>query len=165
MSERKLYLLEKLFLGFLFLGSIFFASISIYTQNPVWLVFTAICIIFIVPVLWGFISSFVPQSTSDKIRSRIEQTLSFIFASSLLLIGIGIFGYQVYSYLRFGSWLPFSVIDLMVIFNIEWAESPIDWLGVWEILNKIPVSVFFIGLSILAFNSYDKNALGESKKP
>lgn len=65
---------------------------------------------------------------------------------------IGIVGWQLYTYLKLGEWHSISVITAMRWFEIKWSFSPTGWLGIYEILDFVPLSiaVFCAGI-ILAF--------------
>jgi hypothetical protein len=56
--------------------------------------------------------------------------------------------WQVYGYLRFESWQPLSLVDVLSRFEVRWAIAPTDWLGLHRILEWMPLSVLvpIIGL-------------------
>lgn len=66
-----------------------------------------------------------------------------------VLTAIGIMGWQIYAYLKFGEWPSLSVITILSWCNIEWARSPSDWVGVHKTLNAFPLSLasFVIGIA------------------
>ncbi len=65
-----------------------------------------------------------------------------------ILGAIGILGWQVYTYLKFGEWHQLSVITALRWSSIEWAFSPTKWIGIYKILDGFPLSLasFFAGI-------------------
>ena len=61
---------------------------------------------------------------------------------------LGVFGYQVYGYLRVGEWHSFSVITGLRWLGYQWASQPHKWIGVYKILNDFPLSfgIFICGI-------------------
>jgi hypothetical protein len=59
----------------------------------------------------------------------------------LLLGGLGVLGWQVYEYLRLGVWTPISIITALEWMQVQWAYSPNDWVGLHNILEKMPLSM------------------------
>jgi hypothetical protein len=66
----------------------------------------------------------------------------------LMLIGVCVLGWQAYEYLRYSFWTPVSVITMLEVTKVGWALYPTEWLGLYNILNAIPLSLayFVIGL-------------------
>jgi len=69
----------------------------------------------------------------------------------LLLGGLFIIGKQIYFYLKDGVWNSVSIIDGLVELNMKWAINPQDWVGVWSILDLLPLSVTLLvfGFTVL----------------
>lgn len=162
MSDKKLYLLEKVFLFTLVLGVVVFGLISFFSGNSVWLVFSVICGIFIVPILLGFIGALIPVKVTKSWGTFCEKASYFLTSMSVILIGscvlvagFGVICFQLYQFLRLGEWQSISVIDSLAYFEVQWALRPTDWIGVWEILKKVPVSISLIASSFLFFSGYD----------
>ena len=61
---------------------------------------------------------------------------------------IGIVGWQIYGYLRFGFWQSLSVIDALRWTDIQWATAPTDWVGLYGVLEWLPLSA---GVAIFGF--------------
>jgi hypothetical protein len=80
-----------------------------------------------------------------KILGTTTSIFTTIFLMSLLL-GVG----QIIYYLRFGDWQSVSVLDLLVSLGLEWEKSPASWMGVFRILDWIPLSLFS-GLGFIIF--------------
>ena len=57
---------------------------------------------------------------------------------------VGVFGYQVYSYLRHGGWVGMSVTTVCGSppFEWSWCNFPSTWLGLHEILSFLNVGAF-----------------------
>ena len=75
---------------------------------------------------------------------------------SLWCVGLGLLGaisiwmYQVFSFLRFGQWMPISVLTALSWLEVEWAIFPNQWLGVYKVLDFLPlslVSIIFAAIS------------------
>lgn len=103
--------------------------------------------------------------------STQEDTSAVGFAATLLVLGflgaLGILGYQIYFYLRSGYWLSLSIITVLGWLGSEWALDPKEWLGLYKILEWIPLAAacFLLGLffSWAAF-SYDELRSGREKE-
>lgn len=98
---------------------------------------------------------FVYKGIIENIIKLIEFILInasgyLIFAG--ILMPILILSYQVYIYSRTGTWITFSVIDLLSYLNFQWAKYPTDWLGIWKVFNflhaSIPISIMLIYFGI-----------------
>jgi len=76
----------------------------------------------------------------------------FIFTNITLILPVGIIGWQVYSYLRYGHWIPISIIDGLAWLGFGWAlnSNQANWVGVYEILSFLPVG---LGIWLLALFS------------
>ena len=82
--------------------------------------------------------------------------------SALGFLGaLGIWGWQIFTYLKVGEWRSLSVIDGMRSLEIRWAHYPDAWIGVHKILNECPLALVPIGVavvSIWAFSAADSAA-------
>jgi hypothetical protein len=89
----------------------------------------------------------------------IGLTLIFAILGAVFTIGLFAFFWQVYLYFRFGSWVPYSMIDVFQYLGSEWAISPSDWVGFYNIFDSIPASV---GLMVVGlFFSLISHAVAE----
>lgn len=68
----------------------------------------------------------------------------FIAALALIFGGVGVVGWQVYEYLRYNIWSSVSVITALQWMKIQWALNPTDWIGLYNILRMIPLSLTMI---------------------
>lgn len=70
-----------------------------------------------------------------------------IYVVVLMLGGVCVLGWQGYHYLRYNEWISVSLITALEIMNIRWAFNPTDWLGLYNVLKAIPLSVtmFVVG--------------------
>ena len=92
---------------------------------------------------------------SDPINDFMRQIV--------LVIGICIFGYQVFVYLYHGYWKSISIIDcLSFAFKsssltsfASWLENPNSWVGVHNILSWLPTSLCIIIIGLYIFFSED----------
>ncbi len=64
---------------------------------------------------------------------------------------VAIVCWQIYQYFRYGIWPDLTVIDILHEFKNSWSFHPNDWLGVYQMLNSFPFSlfVFLAGLIVL----------------
>lgn len=100
-----------------------------------------------------------------------KKKIKDVMVSSLIVIpilaGLAIFGLQVFSYLRSGTWSPFSILDLtQLILQSDWIASPTTWLGLHEvvsgILGFIPAALglifgpWIIGSAVTSFREWTK---------
>jgi hypothetical protein len=69
----------------------------------------------------------------------------------LMLCAVCLLGWQAYGYLRYNFWMPVSVITALEWMNFGWAKNPTDWVGLYNILVKIPLSLitFIVGFFVL----------------
>lgn len=56
---------------------------------------------------------------------------------------------QVYRWFRYGEWVSYSAIDGLKKLGNVWASYPEDWLGLYKLLDGIPLSLscFIIGFA------------------
>lgn len=98
----------------------------------------------------------------DKAWQRIVN----IFGVTLILAGIGIFGFQIFIYLKSGQWIELPL--LMVAFwpseFVSWLYNPNSWIGLQKIiygaLELIPLSLFLVlvGAAITLYEAKEQNA-------
>jgi hypothetical protein len=74
-----------------------------------------------------------------------------IFGFSLMLCAICLLGWQAYEYLRYSFWTPISIITMLEWMKVGWALNPTDWLGLYNLLNKTPLSLttFVVGIFVM----------------
>jgi hypothetical protein len=81
--------------------------------------------------------------------------LVFLGGGLLWLAAVYLFGYQIFLYLKHGAWESISVIDGLIRFNKKtpslWLLYPQDWIGLHELLEKIPMTFGLIILSVIWF--------------
>lgn len=75
-------------------------------------------------------------------------TIWAILAVGLWLGGVGTLGYQVYLWLKLGTWLPLNALVLLQLVGDSllqaWAIDPSSWLGVHAILSWLPLSATLV---------------------
>jgi len=76
----------------------------------------------------------------------------FLAFYACVVLPIPIIGWQIYSYLKTGEWLPISMLDGLAWLGLDWARIPNqpNWVGLHEILTFMPLS---IGLWLVALIS------------
>lgn len=75
---------------------------------------------------------------------------------AMLVAGVAVFGFQIYWYLKNGSWMPLSLIDVASKLDVAWAQSPNDWVGIWEILNYVPTAAFLFATGVYIYTKADE---------
>lgn len=89
-----------------------------------------------------------------NIRTEILDYLSVIGTVFLIcgpiLAPFYLLGYQIYTYLKTGTCISFTIIELAAFIDIEWAICPNDWIGIWNILNSTPLLVLLLFISLIA---------------
>lgn len=95
--------------------------------------------------------------TSDS-NNNFGNWIAILAISLLPLAGLAIVGLQTYAWLRSGVWFPFSVIDgAKLIFEYQWLAMPVDWIGLHNVLTKIPLSVVLVfGGGLLLFSALEE---------
>lgn len=73
-----------------------------------------------------------------------DDFIKFIAALALIFGGVGVVGWQVYEYLRYNVWSPVSVVTALQWLKVQWALNPADWVGLYNILRMIPLSLTMI---------------------
>lgn len=114
------------------------------------------CDVCLVDALVELPPKIVLQKTIESQESENKDT----FLGFLVLVmfgGLCVFGYQVFLYLKNGSWTSISLVDtaLLVAPNNSWLNYPMDWVGMHKILSSIPLSgpLIFIPIGILYISS------------
>ncbi|MFQ6024131.1 MAG: hypothetical protein ACE5NW_15545 [Acidiferrobacterales bacterium] len=70
----------------------------------------------------------------------------------LILLGIGVLGYQVYGFVRLGEWQPFSIRDFTDALFLTWSlDQPTGWAKaiLKEFLEETALSLFFIACGMV----------------
>ncbi|MEJ1392117.1 MAG: hypothetical protein RPU34_14715 [Candidatus Sedimenticola sp. (ex Thyasira tokunagai)] len=84
----------------------------------------------------------------------IEKILQWIFNATgilFILAGIGLFGFQIFIYLKHGEWVEFP-LTILTSFGpeklVSWLSNPTSWQGLHKIidgtLELIPLSLFAV---------------------
>ena len=82
-----------------------------------------------------------------------------------MLVGVAVLGWQVYHWLYTGDWTSRSILDVVrwaamsAEMSNEWIQNPASWLGLWKLLNWLPLSgtTIVIGFTILAVFAFDRS--------
>ncbi len=108
------------------------------------------------------VSDATPTSASPS-KKEHEIELSIYPAVVGTLMCLGIWGYQIYQYLKIGEWVRISVITVLRYNEVSWAWYPTEWIGVHKILDNIPVSIASCAIGILL--TYVLIELGNQWRP
>lgn len=106
-------------------------------------------------------------------NKALEKALLWL-AGGMLLVGLfggpGVLAFQVFDYLRSGEWPAMSINHLVVEFGgsmEQWAISPEQWLGLHEVFESFPLSVFLFVFGLLSaiflFLAYSKYETSNAK--
>jgi len=85
-------------------------------------------------------------------KDAIWENVAILTLMPLIFAGPAILSWQIYKYLRIGSWPSLSVVDALTWCNVKWATTPADWLGLHQSLEWMPLSLFLplvMGLFLL----------------
>lgn len=95
-------------------------------------------------------------------NESLVDTLTWLLIACIAiptLAGLAVLLIQCIEWLSTGTWASASVIDVLSQFvDWPWLYQPTSWIGVWQILNKMPfvlggiltsIGVFIIGSTIL----------------
>lgn len=77
-------------------------------------------------------------------NSRNDDGIESLYPAIFFLAGFAIVFWQIYGYLRFSIWNEVSVITALMWIDSNWALYPTDWIGLHNLLLKIPLSVLSI---------------------
>lgn len=69
----------------------------------------------------------------------------------LIFSGIGTFLWQVYHFLRFDEWTSLSLVDALRWCDLPWAYLPTEWVGLYRVLDFIPLSISLLVSSVCVF--------------
>ena len=76
------------------------------------------------------------MATSENEDNTLVIILLILMASSL-----GIFGWQIYQFLRHDAWTSVSVIDGLIWCGVNWASNPKDWMGLYRVFDWTPLAL------------------------
>ena len=76
---------------------------------------------------------------------------NILFGGAFVLGGIGIWGYQIYYWLRYADWNSFSLLWPLSYSSDfqDWVYYPYEWIGVHKVLDFIPISIVLILIGLL----------------
>lgn len=91
-----------------------------------------------------------------KLNLKLGETIHLLIAFMIVISAVCLFGIQSYSYLKYGIWLSLSVTDGLAAIGVDWASKPTDWIGLWKLMNKVPLSMSLFFLGLYVYHDYDK---------
>jgi len=78
-------------------------------------------------------------------------TWGHLAAFGMLVAGPCLLGWQCYRWMRDGEWPPVSVITALQWMEVKWSLGPTDWLGLFKLLEQIPLWIALIFAGVGAF--------------
>lgn len=86
------------------------------------------------------------------------ERISLLVAAVGLLTALGIWGWQIYQFSRYGLWVSYSAVDaLFWLTGSSWLYSPSDWVGLHKVLSwfngGFAVFLAFTGASVAIASS------------
>ena len=89
---------------------------------------------------------FYCEAAMNETVKNAKVSKTKVLATGLLLTAttvgfLAIVGYQIVMYLKTGSWHPLSVISFLKWLGSNWAYNPTNWVGLYKILDFIPLSM------------------------
>ena len=107
-----------------------------------------------IPVSYGFIEGWIGKSVVQQFWSNLI-TLFFVLSGlAIMLCGLMVVAAQIYFYLKDGQWISYSLIDGLAYFDASWHQYPRDWIGLWELSKKTPLSIFMLVVGCFVFFSF-----------
>lgn len=69
-----------------------------------------------------------------------------LFTWTIVMAGVGLIFFQIIQWLRFGEWVPLSVL-----WALQKLHFHVGWVGVAKILDNIPLSLTlcFLGIGLM----------------
>lgn len=95
-----------------------------------------------------------PNETSNF----FGEMLGYILIAAPFIASTAIVGFQVYIWLRSGSWPKISVLDgLKYLSNNQWLVHPTDWTGLHSMLSDgaLSAALFLIGIAMVWMADFD----------
>ena len=86
------------------------------------------------------------MSEQEEVSS---EAVGFIISGLIVLSGLVVVGWQIFQYMKDGIWNSVSIITAMQYFGNEWSFNPVEWTGLWNTLEFIPLSITLIVFGIL----------------
>ena len=100
---------------------------------------------------------------------RKEEKYSFLYTCKAFLVflpatlGLLLFGFQVYGYLYSGEWWSLSLANFIGFFYHDWSANilgeynPKTWVGLYNLLDFIPLWLSLIIVTIWLLNVFEEN--------
>ena len=124
--------------------------------DSIWVVSFIFSMFLASPVYVGLFPILIGEDRILNLKHRtgeISQKATTIFFIATIALGIFLFAKQIYIYLRTGIWSPLSIIDGLRYLGFKWASYPTDWKGIWDILQKFPLPLTLVAISIGAIST------------
>ena len=82
-------------------------------------------------------------------KEASSEEVGFIIGGLIFLSGLAVIGWQIFNYMKDGIWNSVSIITAMQYFGNKWSLNPVEWTGLWNTLEFIPLSITLIVFGIL----------------
>lgn len=98
-----------------------------------------------------------------SVFERVQQSLVRAVGALVALAGLGIVGFQILFFLRNGTWIPASMLELIPVLPDKlaaWIRFPNSWLGahkiIYSLLDATPVSLvaLIVGGMMMSFDAH-----------
>ncbi len=88
---------------------------------------------------------------SDQLKKSSTDWIGFaaLSVATSFLMGFLVLIWQIYSYLRIDVWSSVSPVDVLRWAGVSWAVFPTDWLGLYRVMDWMPLSLFVPAVGIL----------------
>jgi hypothetical protein len=75
-----------------------------------------------------------------------------LVVAALLLAGPALIAWQCYGWIRYGVWIPWSPLTLLLWMGAKaaWIFAPEDWIGLHRLIDAIPLSLVLLGIGMFA---------------
>lgn len=92
----------------------------------------------------------------DQLDALFMGVAAMVFGLGPLVAGVGVFARQVYAWLHTGEWTSQSVLDFLRWADVrrDWIADPTTWLGLWKVLEWLPLSVTSMAFGVMMLVSY-----------
>lgn len=92
------------------------------------------------------------MNAQSKLSEKVRSAFGLLLVLAPFAVGLGSLGRQIFLWLRDGRWTSVSVLDLLSWSGVgsqDWIARPNEWIGVWKLLNWLPLSAASLVVGIV----------------